>query len=104
MGIPVPAKVARSQDKPAPKYRSVPRGYMRRPELDDFDNNEVPSNSGNNGPIPIVTKEELKQRGSEVSRMGNYFNIVIAPPPIKAMQPRKVIQNEAYRNAAKRMN
>lgn len=103
MGIPVPAK--RAQDKPAPKYRSLPRGYVKRAEVDDFADNEVPNTLSNSGPISNASpKEDVKQRGSEVSRMGNYFNIVIAPPPIKALQPRKLVQSEAYRNSAKRMN
>lgn len=108
MGIPVPTK--RAQDKPAPKYRSMPRGYMKRAEADDFVDNDVPNSLGNNVPVSNIPvnnvnpKEEFKQRGSEISRMGNYFNIVIAPPPIKALQPRKLLQSDSYRNAGKRMN
>ncbi|KAJ8712354.1 hypothetical protein PYW07_005196 [Mythimna separata] len=115
MGIPVPTK--RAQDKPSPKFRSMPRGYVKRAQADDSADNEVPNAISNNGPIsnlgpmsmgPMSTsnnaKDDFKSRGGEVSRMGNYFNIVIAPPPIKALQPRKLLQNEGYRNGPKRMN
>ncbi|CAG9788747.1 unnamed protein product [Diatraea saccharalis] len=96
MGIPVPNK---RFEKPLPlKYagRSA-RGHSKRDEqLMDFIENEPPPNH----------VEDFK-RPSEVSRMGNYFNIVIAPPPIKALQPRKMLANElipgSYRSASKRI-
>lgn len=105
MGIPVPTQ-KRAQDKPAPKFRTLPRGYVKRAQAEDSADNEVPNAISSNGPISpnFNPKEDFKPRGSEVSRMGNYFNIVIAPPPIKALQPRKLIQSEGYRNANKRIN
>ncbi|KAI8439474.1 hypothetical protein MSG28_013246 [Choristoneura fumiferana] len=95
MGIPVPSK--RSAKPPAPKYnnRAPPRMHGKRDEglseLKDLRESETMPN------------EEFK-RPSEISRMGNYFNIVIAPPPIKALQPRKILQNDGYRTPAKRMS
>uniref|UniRef100_A0A2H1WFG4 SFRICE_029350 n=1 Tax=Spodoptera frugiperda TaxID=7108 RepID=A0A2H1WFG4_SPOFR len=111
MGIPVPAK--RTQEKP--KYQGrVVRAHSKRSDRTDteameFVDNDVANTISNSAPISVSTNvnpkadDAFKQRGNEVSRMGNYFNIVIAPPPIKALQPRKLLQNDAFRNGAKRM-
>lgn len=93
MGIPVPNK--KSDKSPVAKYGSrFQRGHGKREEsLADFENDGIPGNR----------MEESPRRPSEVSRMGNYFNIVIAPPPIKALQPRKLLATEPFRPAAKRI-
>lgn len=91
MGIPIPTK----RDKTlSPKYsgRSY-RSHTKR-EGQEIVENELP---------PPNYKLEDARRSPEVSRMGNYFNIVIAPPPIKALQPRKILQSDAYRPNSKRM-
>lgn len=88
MGIPVPSKKS-GGGGPAkqiiPKYegRSA-RGHAKRSEQFDLENEP-----------PVNHVEEFK-RPSEGTRMGNYFNIVIAPPPIKALQPRKLLQSEQF--------
>ncbi|XP_059052578.1 uncharacterized protein LOC131847129 [Achroia grisella] len=89
MGIPVPN---RKSDKIAlPKFGSkISRTYDKGDDMAVEFDNEVPPNH----------VEEFK-RPSELSRMGNYFNIVIAPPPIKALQPRKLVQSDGYRMPSK---
>ncbi|XP_013198630.2 uncharacterized protein LOC106141529 [Amyelois transitella] len=87
MGIPVPTKRV-PVDKSPLKYPSKPRMHNRR---DDF-----PQDFENEGPFSNRVDESNMKRPQDGSRMGNYFNIVIAPPPIKAIQPRKLLQNEAF--------
>ncbi|XP_053610516.1 uncharacterized protein LOC128675246 [Plodia interpunctella] len=88
MGIPVPTKrVPVEKPPPPPKYQPPkPRMHARRedilPELD------------NEPPFPPRIDENSIKRAQDNSRMGNYFNIVIAPPPIKAIQPRKLLQSK----------
>ncbi|XP_063829294.1 uncharacterized protein LOC135078681 [Ostrinia nubilalis] len=91
MGIPVPSK---RSDKSLPKYGSrIQRPHLKRDDLPaEFEKEDLPTNH----------MDDMK-RPSEVSRMGNYFNIVIAPPPIKALQPRKLLQSDSFRPAAKRI-
>ncbi|KAL0871244.1 hypothetical protein ABMA27_005003 [Loxostege sticticalis] len=92
MGIPVPNK---KLDKyPVPKYGSRIQTRRDHANMPDFENEVTPGTHAEDSP----------RRPSEVSRMGNYFNIVIAPPPIKALQPRKLLQPDSFRQAAKRMN
>ncbi|CAG4942416.1 unnamed protein product [Parnassius apollo] len=95
MGIPVPTK--RIAKPPAPKYvaaAKTPRSHAKRDDALDMDDSALPPNNH---------VEDFK-RASEVSRMGNYFNIVIAPPPIKALQPRKLLHNDNFRPPAKQIN
>ncbi|KAM3965866.1 LOW QUALITY PROTEIN: uncharacterized protein ACR2FA_000196 [Aphomia sociella] len=89
MGIPVPTK--RSDKLPLPKFAGKsPRVHSKRDDaLMEFENEAPPTHS-----------DDFK-RPSEISRMGNYFNIVIAPPPIKALQPRKLLQSDAFRLSSK---
>lgn len=92
MGIPVPNK-----KPPKPPVLSnigrIPRSHSRRDDFLEYSDNEGTYNNH---------VEDLK-RGSEMSRMGNYFNIVIAPPPIKALQPRKMLLSDEMRIPTKRM-
>ncbi|XP_026756385.2 uncharacterized protein LOC113516204 [Galleria mellonella] len=89
MGIPVPNR--RSDKQQATKYGvKSSRAYSKRDDIPLELDNEVPFNHA----------DEFK-KPSEVSRMGNYFNIVIAPPPIKALQPRKLLQNDEFRLPSK---
>lgn len=96
MGIPVPTRRAESKS-PSPTSSKYgvrnPRVHnkMREDALDFESEGSVPGNH-----------VEDAKRPSEVSRMGNYFNIVIAPPPIKALQPRKML-SEAFRPPGKRI-
>ena len=78
MGIPVPSLRSAAPKDDLKPINKRSKGHSKR-EDDSLlnDNNHV---------------DEI-QRG-EVSRMGNYFNIVIAPPPIKAIQPRKIFHDE----------
>ncbi|CAK1587003.1 unnamed protein product [Parnassius mnemosyne] len=95
MGIPVPTK--RIAKPPAPKYvaaAKTPRTHGKRDEALDMEDSALPPNNH---------VEDFK-RASEVSRMGNYFNIVIAPPPIKALQPRKLLHNDNFRPPIKQIN
>ncbi|CAD0202566.1 unnamed protein product [Chrysodeixis includens] len=110
MGIPVPAKRAQDKPQPPPKYPGrMSRSHTKRSDdtLDFADNMDVPNTISASGPMTVSNKVEdnFKQRsaGNEVSRMGNYFNIVIAPPPIKALQPRKLLQGDTFRNSGKRI-
>uniref|UniRef100_A0A2A4JY02 TIL domain-containing protein n=1 Tax=Heliothis virescens TaxID=7102 RepID=A0A2A4JY02_HELVI len=110
MGIPVPAKRAQ-EPKSSPKYQNrMPRTHTKRSDSDAMDfGDDVQNTLGSpSSPISVSTnvnsKDDSFKRNNEVSRMGNYFNIVIAPPPIKALQPRKLLQNDAFRNGAKRIS
>ncbi|CAB3253378.1 unnamed protein product [Arctia plantaginis] len=104
MGIPVPVKRADKGPLPLGKYPGrVSRAHKRDDSPLDFPENDMLQGNNNVNPIAAVNQKEDFKRGSEVSRMGNYFNIVIAPPPIKALQPRKLIGGDAYRTAAKRI-
>ncbi|KAJ2945654.1 hypothetical protein O0L34_g486 [Tuta absoluta] len=99
MGIPVPSR--RGNDKTPIKYERPPRSHKRS----DLPMADMPNeNDEMLPPSPVQQLQQLQQshsedfkRSPEVSRMGNYFNIVIAPPPIKALQPRKLLQNDVYR-------
>ncbi|XP_045774358.1 uncharacterized protein LOC123873539 [Maniola jurtina] len=86
MGIPVPSR--RSAIPPAPPK---PSGRIQRVHAKKEENLEL--SDVENVPNHV---DEFK-RTAEISRMGNYFNIVIAPPPIKALQPRKMVHNDAQR-------
>ncbi|XP_072945222.1 uncharacterized protein [Epargyreus clarus] len=89
MGIPVPTKRAGKFN--APKYsNTISRGH-RHEDVPEFSENDVPA--------PSHVEDTKRDHG--VSRMGNYFNIVIAPPPIKALQPRKLLQNDAFQISAR---
>lgn len=80
MGIPVPNRRSGNSKnvlKPSDRHR----GHVKREDDIELNDNNTPNHADD------------MQRG-EVSRMGNYFNIVIAPPPIKAIQPRKTFHNE----------
>lgn len=81
MGIPVPSR--RRSGKPAviPKSARIPKVHGKQEDVHEL----------NDAPYHQV---EAYKRADEVSRMGNYFNIVIAPPPIKALQPRKMLHSE----------
>ncbi|CAK1555630.1 unnamed protein product [Leptosia nina] len=75
MGIPVPTR--RSSNTSPMKFNRL----QRRHGKDDI------------GPIENDVPTHVDERkAAEISRMGNYFNIVIAPPPIRALQPRKLVQ------------
>lgn len=92
MGIPVPTK--RMDKALPPKYAARSFRYSKRADLTpEYPENEL---------SPSSTKIDDFKRNQEISRMGNYFNIVIAPPPIKALQPRKIVQNDPYRSQLKR--
>ncbi|XP_050682348.1 uncharacterized protein LOC126977533 [Leptidea sinapis] len=88
MGIPVPTK--RSSKPSGPKNNlKTQRRHTRPDEAQDANENER---------IPFNRVNEVKPgKATEVSRMGNYFNIVIAPPPIRSLQPRKVLQSDNFR-------
>ncbi|CAG4952056.1 unnamed protein product [Colias eurytheme] len=94
MGIPVPTR--RSSKSSPMKYSTrTQRRHGRADELDIDD-----------GPLPTpnhVDNSLKQQKAAEISRMGNYFNIVIAPPPIRALQPRKVIQGDPFRISSKQI-
>ncbi|KAI5642119.1 trypsin inhibitor like cysteine rich domain-containing protein [Phthorimaea operculella] len=99
MGIPVPSR--RGNDKPT-KYERSPRSPWQHKRSEDMPNeNDEMQPPPPAQQIPPSHSEDFK-RSPEVSRMGNYFNIVIAPPPIKALQPRKLLQNDVYRAPQKR--
>ncbi|CAH4029971.1 unnamed protein product [Pieris brassicae] len=85
MGIPVPT---RRSGKSSMKY-SRSQSQRRQGRGDEMELNETEA------PHP-----DEKQK-PDVSRMGNYFNIVIAPPPIRALQPRKLVPGDAFRLATK---
>ncbi|KAL4703526.1 hypothetical protein ACJJTC_010146 [Scirpophaga incertulas] len=87
MGIPVPTK--KSEKVLPPKYSNRSGKIHRKRE----EAQSEPSVAAN----PPYNRLEDVKRSSEVSRMGNYFNIVIAPPPIKALQPRKLLHSEVLR-------
>ncbi|XP_023943277.2 uncharacterized protein LOC112049552 isoform X3 [Bicyclus anynana] len=91
MGIPVPSR--RSPKPPAPPKTvdRIQRGHSNKKE-DAMELSDIE---------PIHNHVDEFKRAAEVSRMGNYFNIVIAPPPIKALQPRKMIQNDQQRIKSK---
>lgn len=100
MGIPVATKRPSRPSTPQPKvgiYNRAFRNHTRRdnaPQGLEFSDVEgMPGNHLDEG-----------KRQLDTSRMGNYFNIVIAPPPIKQLQPRKLLHGGAEsRNAGKRM-
>lgn len=102
MGIPVPSKrnskVSSPPIPPAPGSlydgRMPPRPHYKRSDGGEVMESELP-------PSPQHPEEQFKRGNSDMSRMGNYFNIVIAPPPIKALQPRKMLSND-YRIPPKR--
>lgn len=106
MGIPVVSKRNNKMQSPLMPSgpgsimpydpRMPPRGHYKRSDGGDVLENEVPAPQ-----VPLHPEDQFKRGNSDMSRMGNYFNIVIAPPPIKAMQPRKVLSND-YRAPAKR--
>lgn len=98
MGIPVPS---RRSDKGLASASSKlvsrnPRGHGKAREDAAI---EIESDSG----MPPSNHVEELRRPADVTRMGNYFNIVIAPPPIKALQPRKLLQNDPFRQPSKRI-
>lgn len=84
MGIPVPT---RRSAKSSPMKYTRSQTQRRHGRTDELDANEPP-------------QPDEKQK-AEVSRMGNYFNIVIAPPPIRALQPRKLVPGDAFHLATK---
>lgn len=88
MGIPVPSRRAAKPPAPPKPPERTQRGHAKKEDNFELSDTEALSNH--------VGVDEFK-RAAELSRMGNYFNIVIAPPPIKALQPRKMIQNDAQR-------
>ncbi|XP_063365869.1 uncharacterized protein LOC134654335 [Cydia amplana] len=92
MGIPVPTR--RSEKYNTNNNYNTKRHYAKKEE-------EVPEVRENEA-VSISQSNPRTKFSSDVSRMGNYFNIVIAPPPIRALQPRKIMQSEAHR-APKRM-
>ncbi|CAH0725724.1 unnamed protein product, partial [Brenthis ino] len=75
MGIPVPNRRS-GISKNVLKSSNRHRGHVKREEDIELNDNNAPYHA-----------DEMQRE--EVSRMGNYFNIVIAPPPIKAIRPRK---------------
>lgn len=104
MGIPVPTKADRRSDKLAPPPPPPPPpkpAYMRSATRMHIKRNDPPEYMEDLPPPPLLSntyKDDFKrpldaQKSSDGSRMGNYFNIVIAPPPIKALQPRKLLGN-----------
>lgn len=102
MGIPVPVKRSDKGPLPLSKYPGrVSRAHKRDDSPLDFAENDMLQGTNNVSPIANVNQKDDFKRGSEVSRMGNYFNIVIAPPPIKALQPRKLVGGDAYRTSSK---
>ncbi|XP_026321484.1 uncharacterized protein LOC113231397 [Hyposmocoma kahamanoa] len=101
MGIPVPSKKKSKLPSPPPVMppgSSLPYDsrmlHYKRSEGGEIMENELSLS-------PQHPEEQFKRGNSDMSRMGNYFNIVIAPPPIKTLQPRKMISND-YRVAPKR--
>lgn len=99
MGIPVPSKrnnkVPPMPPGPGIPYdpRIPPRIHYKRSDGGEVMENELP-------PTPQHPEEQFKRGNGDMSRMGNYFNIVIAPPSMKAM-PRKMLSND-YRMPPKR--
>lgn len=81
MGIPVPSRRRSGKPSVIPKSARIPKVHGKQEDVHEL--NDVPSH-----------QVEAYKRADEVSRMGNYFNIVIAPPPIKALQPRKMLHSE----------
>ncbi|XP_075980555.1 uncharacterized protein LOC142979503 isoform X2 [Anticarsia gemmatalis] len=111
MGIPVPTRRSDSKSGGAPAAGKYPNKQARGHNGGDFPDNDIAQNNlpmlANINREPVNANPNQKddfKRGSEVSRMGNYFNIVIAPPPIKALQPRKLVQDDVYRNNPKRIS
>ncbi|OWR53040.1 hypothetical protein KGM_207395 [Danaus plexippus plexippus] len=91
MGIPVPSKRSGQLGNPAPKMVGrLPRSHIKRDNLQEISDVDA-----------SMSHVEDFRRAAEVSRMGNYFNIVIAPPPIKALQPRKTLQSDTQTNPGK---
>lgn len=98
MGIPVATKRSRSQEeKPVPNgpFQKYNSGRTPRPHREDVPPEYLETDPDTAGP---VNKPEDPRRPLDVSRMGNYFNIVIAPPPIKALQPRKMLNSNINNN------
>lgn len=92
MGIPVTSKRTEKQSSLSAKYAArFPRTQSKREEMPpEFQETDMDQHMSGGPPNNKI--EEFK-RPAEVSRMGNYFNIVIAPPPIKTLQPRKMLNN-----------
>lgn len=103
MGIPVPSKrngkLPSQPMPPGPGLSYDGRMPPRPPHYKRSDGGEIMENEL--PPSPQHPEEQFKRGNSDMSRMGNYFNIVIAPPPIKALQPRKMLSSD-YRVPSKR--
>lgn len=95
MGIPVPAKKPTKAVTP-PKYSRTMKNNGKK------DDPAAPLDFAENESLQNNHADDYKKL-SEVSRMGNYFNIVIAPPPIKSLQSRKMLQDNGYRGIYKRL-
>lgn len=86
MGIPVLTNIKSSNARNNP--RSVPSHFKKEAvpkAVAEYSESELTNPHAEDYKIP-----------SDVSRMGNYFNIVIAPPPIKSLQSRKMVQNNRH--------
>lgn len=105
MGIPVASKRSEKLPPPSAKFANrPPRPHPKRDELPpEYPDADIESHQQQIAAVQSNNKIDDFKRPSEVSRMGNYFNIVIAPPPIKALQPRKILNN-GYEPQMKRLN
>ncbi|KOB68558.1 Riddle 4 [Operophtera brumata] len=105
MGIPVTSKRADRPPSLSARYAArPPRPQTKREEMPpEFLETDMGSHQQLMSAGPPNNKMEEYKRPSEVSRMGNYFNIVIAPPPIKTLQPRKMLNN-GYGSPLKRLS
>lgn len=105
MGIPVASKRTEKLPPPSARYANrPPHPHPKREEIpSEFPEADTESHQQQMVAMPSNNKMEDFKRPSEVSRMGNYFNIVIAPPPIKALQPRKMLNN-GFGPSLKRLN
>ncbi|XP_046969708.1 uncharacterized protein LOC124537041 [Vanessa cardui] len=90
MGIPVPSRRSSKSTVVAKNNGRMQKPHHKQDDVREF--NGVPSNQ----------VDDFK-RADEVSRMGNYFNIVIAPPPIKSLQPRKTLHSDTQKLTAKQI-
>lgn len=102
MGIPVPTKTNKRSDKlpslplsppPSKPYMRQSRMHMKRDDPPEYMDDILRSASFPSYKDDFKRPPEVSKGPSDGSRMGNYFNIVIAPPPIKALQPRKLLGN-----------
>lgn len=102
MGIPVATKRPARPTTPQPKYSN---SYMNRAVRNHSRRDNIPQGVEYSDIEGTGTNHlEDGKRMLENSRMGNYFNIVIAPPPIKQLQPRKLMHaNAEPRSSGKRM-